>query len=100
MTAYSMVYYHATDVSAVATDSDMRRFCLNEDRECRRHMIAAYLTPNSTPPVNSSTTCCDVCNDKQPQPRSLPWKQLHSVSDEQLAKVNLNHDSTRNVTDE
>ncbi|KAK3101805.1 hypothetical protein FSP39_006474 [Pinctada imbricata] len=57
----SIIYYHPSDISTVATDTQTREFCLLQS--CRRKFLIQQFTPEaqSTYSVLGSCLCCDNC---------------------------------------
>lgn len=98
MKAYSLVYYHPSDISTLATDSKMRMYCLNENNECRRSLINTHFTPEFAHAIVDS--CCDLCNEKCIPSDPLPWKNLVHVSDKDMCMLSLTDTATRNVNEE
>lgn len=99
MQAYSLVYYHPMDISAIATDADMRGFCLNETDICRRERITKFFTPQASL-TTEVELCCDACSEKSPIPIALPWKCLEHIPDTALAELHLSDNATKAVTEE
>jgi ATP-dependent DNA helicase RecQ len=104
LSAYSMIYYHGMDVSAVATDPEMRQYCLNGDNICRRKQIVNHFHPTMSVSNKDqdSHTCCDVCLSQCTCGKcpALPWKSLDRVTDNDLvAALKAAEMPVREITD-
>ena len=60
----SIVYYHAIDVSSIATDKNMSDFCVNSSKICRRKLLVEHFSPGFPAAEGLEHYCCDICHEK------------------------------------